>query len=119
MCEHPLNEYTNTALAGIAALRASYRQRAWHGLSVFLLVTSVSRAKTAAGIEMPFELWTRVGPRNDVLGGGPDPPRKGALLADMYPTPFWATDASSLRAGRMQSIGTGSVMMLRCRRRLP
>jgi len=107
MCEHPLNEYTNYSFSR-------------HRSTARVLQTAcVSSAKTAAGIEMPFELWTRVGPRNDVLGGGPDPPRKGALLADMYPTPFWATDASSLRAGRMQSIGTGSVMMLRCRRRLP
>jgi len=26
-------------------------------------------------IKMPFWMWSRVGPRNRVLGGGPDPPR--------------------------------------------
>jgi len=30
----------------------------------------VSPAKTAESIEMPFGLWTCVGPRNDVLHGG-------------------------------------------------
>jgi len=32
-------------------------------------------------IEMPFELWTQVGPRNHVLDGGPDPP--------MHKGQFW------------------------------
>jgi len=43
-------------------------------LSVGLSVTLVSPAKTAAPIEMPFGLGTRVGPRNHVLDGGPDFP---------------------------------------------
>ena len=30
-------------------------------------------AKTAELIEMPFALWTRVGPRKHVLDGGTDP----------------------------------------------
>ena len=34
----------------------------------------MSPAKTAAPIEMPFGLGTRVGPKNHVLDGGPDPP---------------------------------------------
>ena len=42
--------------------------------SVGLSVTLVSSAKTAAPIEMPFGLRTRVGPGNHVLDGGPDPP---------------------------------------------
>ena len=42
-------------------------------LSVFLSVTLVSTAKTAAPIEMPFGLRIRVGPRNNVLDGGADP----------------------------------------------
>jgi len=37
-------------------------------------------AKTAEPIEMPFGLWARIGPRNHVLHGGPDPPWKGAIL---------------------------------------
>jgi len=42
--------------------------------SVSLSVTLVSPAKTAAPIEMPFGLRTRVGPANHVLHLGPDPP---------------------------------------------
>jgi len=50
---------------------------AWSvGLSVIL----VSPAKTAAPIEMPFGLGTRVDPRNHVLDGGPDLPWEGAIL---------------------------------------
>ena len=30
-------------------------------------------AKTAEPIKVPSEVWTRLGPRNDVLDGGPDP----------------------------------------------
>jgi len=41
--------------------------------SVALSVTTVSHAKSAEPIEMPLRLWTRVGPRNHVLDGGPDP----------------------------------------------
>jgi len=48
--------------------------------SVGLSVTLVSPVKTAAPIEMPFGLRTRVGPRNYVLDGGPDPPWKAAIL---------------------------------------
>ena len=48
---------------------------AWSvGRSVCRSVTLVNPAKTAAPIEMPFGLKTRVGPRNHVLGGRPDPP---------------------------------------------
>jgi len=42
--------------------------------SVSLSVTLVSPAKTAAPIEMPFGSRYRVGRRNHVLDGGPDPP---------------------------------------------
>jgi len=31
---------------------------------------AMSCAKTAEPIEMPFGIWTRVGPRKHVLGGG-------------------------------------------------
>ena len=41
--------------------------------SVGRSVTLVSPAKTAARIEMPFGLRTRVGPQNNVLHGGPYP----------------------------------------------
>jgi len=42
--------------------------------SVGRSVTLVSPAKVDAPIEMPFRLRTRVGPRNHVLDGSPDPP---------------------------------------------
>ena len=35
---------------------------------------NVSPAETAELIEMPFGMWTQVGPRNCVLDGSPDPP---------------------------------------------
>jgi len=35
-------------------------------------------AKTAEPIEMPFGLWTLVGPRKQVVG--PDPPCEGAVI---------------------------------------
>jgi len=34
----------------------------------------MSPAKMVELIEMPFGLWARVGSRNHVLDGGPDPP---------------------------------------------
>jgi len=50
---------------------------AWSvGLSVGL--SRVSPTKTAELIEMPFGLWTRVGPRNHVWGQIPQ--RKGTVL---------------------------------------
>ena len=48
-------------------------------MSVGLSVTAVSPTKTAEPIEMPFGLWTRVGPRNHVLDGSPYPPWEGAI----------------------------------------
>jgi len=62
-------------------------------LSVCLLVTTTSCAKTAELIEMLFETWIRVVPRNDVLGGGPDPPGKGEIsgvsLRRGFPSDFF------------------------------
>jgi len=43
----------------------------------------MSPAKTVELIQMPFGMWTLVGPRNYVLDGGPDTPREGALLREM------------------------------------
>jgi len=40
-----------------------------------------SYTKTAEPNEMPFRICTWVGPRNDVLSGGPDPLGEGAILA--------------------------------------
>jgi len=46
-------------------------------LSVGRFVTLLSPAKTAEPIEMPFGVWTRVGPRNHVLGGSRFPIWRG------------------------------------------
>jgi len=51
-------------------------------------VTIVSAAKMAESIEMPFRLWTRVGPRNNVLDGGPDPPTRIGILMGKRAGPF-------------------------------
>ena len=44
--------------------------------------SAVICAKTAEPIEMPFGLWVRMGLRNRMLDGGPDPPREGAILGE-------------------------------------
>ena len=41
--------------------------------------TTVSHAQTAEPIKIVW-LWTWVGPRNHLLGGGPDPPREKGNL---------------------------------------
>jgi len=46
-------------------------------LQVCWSVMIVSPGKTAEPIKIPFGLWTRVGPRNLVLDGSPDPHAKG------------------------------------------
>ena len=51
-------------------------------LSVRLLVTSVSRAKTDEPIEMLFGLWTRVGPVNHVLDGADHHIGRGTCFGD-------------------------------------
>jgi len=38
--------------------------------------------KRAEPVEIPFGMWTLVGQRNCVFGGGPDPPREGTLLRE-------------------------------------
>ena len=46
-------------------------------LSVCVSVCDVTMrypAKTAGPIEMPFSMWSAIGPSNHVLHGGPDPP---------------------------------------------
>jgi len=45
------------------------------------LHSAVICAKTAEAIQMPFGLWARMGPRNHVLDGGPEPPPwEGAIV---------------------------------------
>jgi len=55
--------------------------------SVSWSVTVVSPAKAAESIEMPFVLWTWVGPRNHVLGGVQICPYEGTI---------WGGDGSTL-----------------------
>ena len=43
-------------------------------VSVCLLVTTASRAKTAGPLEMALGAWTWMGQRNPMLVGGPDSP---------------------------------------------
>jgi len=45
-------------------------------LSACRSITTVNPAKSAKPTEVSFRLWARVGPRNHVLDGGPDPPMK-------------------------------------------
>jgi len=51
-------------------------------MSVGLSVLTVSPAKMAEPLEMPFEMWTQVGLWNCVRWG-PGPLREGALLRGM------------------------------------
>jgi len=43
-------------------------------LSAKLSITMVSPAETAEQIDMPFGLWTRVGPKNHYIRWGPVTP---------------------------------------------
>jgi len=52
-------------------------------LSVCLLITFVSPAKTADPIEMPFGVVTRVGQRNHILHGALSLKGKGQFLEEM------------------------------------
>jgi len=56
--------------------------------SVYQSVTLVSPAQTAAPIEMPFGLRTRVSIGNHVLDGGPDLPWEGAILREERGAPL-------------------------------
>jgi len=51
-------------------------------LSVSRSVMTVSPAKAAEPFEMPFGMWTRVGPLNHVSDGIQIPTREGAILED-------------------------------------
>jgi len=45
-----------------------------------MLVSNMSCGKTDEPIQMPLGIWTWLGLRNHVLGGGPDPLGKTASL---------------------------------------
>jgi len=52
----------------------------FHVLCVCVLNTFVSPTETNKPSEVPFGMWTRVGPKNHGLAGGPNlPQRKGDL----------------------------------------
>jgi len=54
--------------------------------SLCLLVTSMSCAKTAEPIKIPWEVWTQGAMKP--LGGDPDPGRRGAIIAAASPGPL-------------------------------
>jgi len=55
--------------------------------------SAVNAAKTAEAIEMPFGLWTWVGPKKHVLDGSADPPWEGTVFRGKnipgYPKTFY------------------------------
>jgi len=71
-------------------------------LSVCMLVTTMSPAKTDEPIEMPFGKQTRVGPRNQVTDGG-------CTLA-----PPGEYDRSICAKAAMQPVTTVSVAVCHC-----
>jgi len=59
------------------------------GLSLCVFVGhSREPCRTAEPIEMPFGLWTLVGPRNHVLGWGPSPRQEKGNFGGACPTPL-------------------------------
>ena len=55
---------------------------------LLLVCVSVGRnrePKNGWTFKMRFEVWTSVGPRNHLLGWGPDPPGEGAILGRYHP----------------------------------
>ena len=64
----------------------------FRGLRV--LDTTVSLIKTAEPIQMPFGRWTRVGPKNHMLGKGRIPPGEGTILGTS-PGPLNSTVSDS------------------------
>jgi len=63
----------------------------------------VSCAKTAEPMEMPFGLWARMGPRNQVFHGSPEVPRDVAMA-----TNFGTNIAIT---GFLRTIATGQLVM--------
>jgi len=53
-------------------------------VSVHLSCVTWSGIKTAEPIQMPYQLWTRVGPGNHVLGMGPNPHGNGVYSAFLW-----------------------------------
>jgi len=48
---------------------------------VCLSATTVSPTKKAEPIDMPFGMWTRVGPMNHLVGGSLDPSRECSIFS--------------------------------------
>jgi len=70
-------------------------------------------AKTAEPVEMPFEMWTRVGPRKHVLDGLQIPTCEGAILRVKWGQRRTCPDVSSGWYTQSDSTGgsTGTVQM--------
>ena len=84
----------------------------WHGQCICLLATTMSCAETAELIKMSFGVWTRVGPRNYVLGGCFHPQGKGqfCVLWGTFPCPLWThTRLTALCPGLPGWAGTRKV----------
>ena len=76
-----------------------------------LLVTTVSCAKTAKPIEVPFGLWAQVDPWNHVFGGGPNPSRgwgtfggisQSIVNTHTHTRPFYGPFSGTTRVSRYQ-----------------
>jgi len=77
---HSLRKAQNTAYCYLCSVIC---------LSISLCDTSMSPEKTDKPIEIPFVLWTRVGPRNHVISGDLDPPGEGAIFGDREQVPLY------------------------------
>ena len=76
-------------------------------LSVCLLVTFVSPAKTAEPIEMPLGVVTRMDPRNHVLDWGEDPSRgRGDFLGWGEVATHCKQRSSQQRIGVMREVAS-------------
>ena len=76
------------------------------------LVTTVSPTKTAEPIEVPSDVSTRVGPRNHVSDGDPDP--RAILGSVSWPTVKYGKYLGCSRYHQPRSVGGSSDAVFRC-----
>jgi len=77
-------------------------------LSVCLLITTASSAKTDEPIEVPFQAWTRVGLRNRSLGEGLHPPE--GVIPTLTHSRY--SQRYSLQAAAMRPLATNLLQQL-------
>jgi len=80
-------------------------------VSVGLSVTLVSPAKAAELIEMPFGIWTQIGPRKHILDGSPDPHAKGQLLWERTCPSYLRTVCSNRLSCRISNFDSSQYSM--------